>query len=441
MSEFKLLVLNYPDHPREYYKKLAGLPGFVLLESSDRSRGRYDIVSAYPYERVKAKRSSSEIKSVFVDLQKKIKPHNSELDLPFQGGAIGYFSYDLACEIAGILPTPQTGLESMPLMEMGLYDWAIIVDHHLKKVTLFAGNTQPGTEVIIEEILALWHGIELDNYPFQLSTCFNPLISKSDYQDAFAAIHADLKRGRCYQANLTQPFTTEYTGDTYSMYDQVNCNNPVPFAAFIRGDNADILSFSPERFIQMENRELFTSPIKGTERRVADREEDNALCLKLLACPKNRAENIMIVDLMRNDFGKIAKPGSVHVDSLCEVESYEAVHHLVSHIRAVCREEYSPLQAFAACFPGGSITGTPKLESMRLIAEQEPYARGVYCGSIGYFSAHGRFDTNIAIRTITATKNTLHLAAGGAIVIDSQCEEEYQECFTKIAGILKGLYV
>ena len=148
----------------------------------------------------------------------------------------------------------------------------------------------------------------------------------------------------------------------------------------------------------------------------------------------------MIVDLLRNDFGKIAKPGSVHVSSLCEVQSFNGVHHLVSTIEAEYDRATGPIDVFAACFPGGSITGAPKREAMHIISEQEPYARGIYCGSIAYFSAHGRFDSNIAIRTITAKIDTLYLSAGGGIVIDSNWEDEYRECLTKIKAIVNELH-
>ena len=440
MSEHTLSNLEYSVDVAGYYKNFCDLPGFVLLESTDRVHGRYDILSACPYDTVKISRGSqTTLDGILALLDADLEPQ-PKLDLPFQGGAIGFFSYDFACELADINMQPQAGMQSMPLVEVGFYDWAIIVDHLLKKVTLFAANTQKDTALIVNEMMARWHSRISRVDVFKLETSFVPLIDKSAYEEAFYAIYGDLQKGRCYQVNYTQPFNAQFTGEPWEIYDTIKRCNPVPYSAFLRYDETDILCFSPERFMQIDNGALLASPIKGTERRSSNPVEDNELMLKLKACPKNRAENVMIVDLMRNDFGKIARPGSVVVKALCEVESYEAVHHLVSHIRAKCLDTVSPLQAFASCFPGGSITGAPKIEAMRVIAENEPYARSVYCGSIGYISRHGRIDMNIAIRTITATKNTLHLAAGGAIVIDSNCDEEYAECFTKMAGIFKGLY-
>jgi para-aminobenzoate synthetase component 1 len=433
VSVITLLELNYSVDLLAHYQKLSTLPGFVLLESSDKVAGRYDIVSACPY----LLRNSG--KDIFQELQALPGSEQSSLDLPFQGGAIGYFSYDLGANLAGVDSSAQTTLHHLPLFEVGLYDWALIADHHLKKVTLFAANTQPETAGIVEEVLSLWNTRTANNPSFVLQTPFKPLISKADYKTAFDAIYQDLLRGRSYQVNYTQPFNAHYRGDAFAMYCQIRAKNPVPFSAFLGSTAASILSFSPERFLLMDKGTVLTSPIKGTAGRAACPFEDARLRSNLLNCAKNKAENVMIVDLLRNDLGKIAKPGSVVVEGLCEVESYQAVHHLVSHIKAQCQERLSPVEVFAACFPGGSITGAPKRETMHLIAEQEPFARGVYCGSIGYFSRHGRSETNIAIRTITACEETLHLGAGGGIIIDSNWEAEYLECFTKIAAIVNGL--
>ncbi len=438
VSLFKLIELKYTENLISHYSNLSDLPGFVLLESSDKSNGRYDILSAFPYDYLRVEPSSSDKIGIYTRLQQALKPQKTGLDLPFQGGAIGYFSYDLGAELAGIYTPCQAGLEAMPLVELGLYDWAIITDHHLKKVSLFAANTQPNTADLVGEVLTRWEH-KRPFKSFRLKQNITPIISKKEYKQAFEVIHQELQRGRSYQVNYTQPFKASYQGDPFAMYERVRATNPVPFSAFLRSEFADILSFSPERFLLMDNRLLLTSPIKGTEKRSPNPKEDNYLRDKLSASSKNRAENVMIVDLLRNDLGKISQTGTVHVRALCAVESYEAVHHLVSHIEGLCLESVSPVEAFSACFPGGSITGAPKLEAMRIIGEQEAYSRGVYCGCIGYFSNHGRFDTNIAIRTAVAREGDLYIAAGGGIVIDSTWEEEYLECFTKLAAIVNGL--
>lgn len=441
MTEVIVLDLEYSNELLQHYQNFYDLPGFVLLQSADQGRGRYDIVSACPYDRISAPSSLDEPEQALRALKAKIPQVSSlsKLNLPFQGGAIGFFSYDWACALGKVPMRAQASLEPVPLFDLALYDWAIIADHKLKKISLLFANTQANTYGMKEKILARWHKTAENTPSFSLSSGLNPLISKEDYRAAFHAIHADIRRGRCYQVNYTQPFQMDYKGNLWAMYRSIIQKNPVPYAAFLKYDHSDILCFSPERFMSVDQGVLSASPIKGTKPRSSNAEEDEVFKLALKACPKNQAENVMIVDLMRNDFGKIAKPGSVTVPSLFAIESYEAVHHMVSHIQAEALDGLSSLDAFLSCFPGGSITGTPKREAMHVIAEQEPFARGVYCGSVGYISQHGRLDMNIAIRTITARENRLHLSAGGALVMDSDCEDEYLECFVKMEGIRKGL--
>lgn len=439
LSNKEVILLDYHPFLYESYQQLSCLPGFVLLESTDRTRGRYDILSAYPYDNITINENSILESDLLTHLKKRLPQYESELDLPFQGGAIGYISYDLGERLLNIHSMAQSSLRGVPLLDLGLYDWAIIVDHFLKKVTLFAANEHPTTINIKQEIIQRWNERTSKNQRFLAKSAFTPLISKDFYQASFNTIHQALNEGRSYQVNFTQPFHAEYEGDAWEMYKKVSRQNPVPFAAFLRTNEADILSFSPERFITYNKGRLLTSPIKGTIARSKSLIDDELLKNQLASCTKNRAENVMIVDLLRNDFGKISYPGTVIVSNLCEIQSYNGLHHLVSDIEAQCLDSIHPLEAFISCFPGGSITGAPKLESMRIINEQEYYARGVYCGSIGYFSQHGCFDSNIAIRTVTAKNNILHLAAGGGIVIDSVCEDEYRECYTKITAIINGL--
>lgn len=433
------VLLDYHPFLQKSYQKLCNLPGFVLLESTDRTRGRYDILSAYPYDRIIIKENTPNKNSILNNLKQKLSLVPSENDLPFQGGAIGYISYDLGARLLDINSGAQPTLQNMPLLDLGLYDWAIIVDHYLKKVSFFAANRHSSTADISKEVIKLWQKDSPTDKSFSVNSNFVPLISKDAYAESFLEIYKALKQGRSYQVNYTQPFHAGYGGDAWEMYKKISSKNPVPFSAYIKTEVASILSFSPERFLLYDQGKLLTSPIKGTIGRSNNPAEDDLLKSQLINCSKNRAENVMIVDLLRNDLGKIALPGTVQVSNLCSIQSYHSIHHLVSDIEAQCLDFIHPFEAFMSCFPGGSITGAPKLESMRIIYEQERYARGIYCGSIGYFSLHGRFDTNIAIRTITAKDDILHLAAGGGIIIDSNCEDEYRECYIKIAAIINGL--
>lgn len=432
-------TLEYIDNVIEKYRNLAHLPGFVLLHSSDKNNGRYDILSAYPYDYFTIDEHETHVAEKWQSFTRSLCFKSFDLALPFQGGAIGYVSYDFGARLVNLRSPVREELIGMPLVHLGLYDWAIIVDHVERTVSLFNAEKCHDTKKILSEIKSLWSQASTLDNESSLMNPFTPLMSKQDYQLAYEKVQAALKAGRSYQVNLTQSFQARYQGDSWGLYEKICQQNPVPYAAFLRMQDIEILSFSPERFLKYHKDKMLTSPIKGSIKRSSDVTMDALLKAQLSACPKNRAENTMIVDLLRNDLGKIAKPGTVHVKNLCAVHSFNSVHHLISDIEAQCLDGLNPLEAFMSCFPGGSITGAPKLESMRIIHELEPYARGVYCGSIAYFSNHRRFDSSIAIRTMVARKGLLHLAAGGGIVIDSNCDEEYAECFTKTAAVTLAL--
>ena len=438
MHSEQIIELKYHFNLHEYYEALSDLPGFVLLESRDHLNGRYDIVTAYPYQRIVIPAESLNSTDILKQLNSLLTTQDSSCNLPFQGGAIGYFSYDFGASLMGIHAKSQSTFSTLAWLNLGFYDWAIIVDHKLKKVFLYAGNKCAQTKEQVRELRFLWKKVSCRKQ-FKLTQDFEALMSKEYYETAFDEIQKALKQGRTYQVNFTQAFQAQYEGDTWAMYHKISMANPVPFAAYLCLDDEDILSFSPERFLFHDKDKILTSPIKGTIRRSNDPVEDERLKFQLASSKKNRSENVMIVDLLRNDLGKLAKAGSVRVNKLCETQSYNSVHHLVSDIEAECLPNLSLLDRFLACFPGGSITGAPKLESMRIINELELNGRGIYCGSIVYFSRHGRFDSNIAIRSLVAKNNILHLAAGGGIVIDSECEDEYLECYIKIKAIINGL--
>jgi para-aminobenzoate synthetase component 1 len=439
LSNEILIELDYKPSLQTFYQKLCDLPGFVLLESTDHHRGRYDILSALPYERCIMTEDTPDKWTALNDLKQHLPVRSSRYSLPFQGGALGYIAYDLGARLHGIQSVAQSTLSDMPLLNLGIYDWAIIVDHHLEKVSLFAAHNHPSTSEITQKIIELWKKTNNENKKYTLEDNFTPLILKEEYEASFGEIYKALQAGRSYQVNLTQPFNCSYKGDAWQIYKKISSKNPVPFSAYLHMAEADILSFSPERFLLHDAGTLLTSPIKGTIGRSLDPKKDEQLKNQLRLSSKDHAENTMIVDLLRNDLGKIAKSGTVKVLNLCDIQSFKSVHHLVSDIEAEALEHLHPFDLFISCFPGGSITGAPKLESMRIINEQERYGRSVYCGSIGYFSHHGRFDTNIAIRTIIAKANKLHVSAGGGIVIDSHFEDEYRECYTKIEAIINAL--
>ncbi|MGH6635613.1 MAG: aminodeoxychorismate synthase component I, partial [Gammaproteobacteria bacterium] len=246
-----------------------------------------------------------------------------------------------------------------------------------------------------------------------------------------------IREGDCYQVNLAQRFSARARGDAWLAYRQLRSLNPAPFSAFLSTPSGAVLSSSPERFLHVNKGLVETKPIKGTRPRAVDQGRDRALMEELRHSPKDRAENLMIVDLLRNDLGKTCAIGSIKVPKLFAVESYATVHHLVSTITGRLGLGKHALDLVAGCFPGGSITGAPKLRAMEIIEELEPHRRSAYCGSIGYIGFDGRMDTNIAIRTLVYCEGLIHAWAGGGIVADSDEEAEYQETLDKAAALLK----
>jgi para-aminobenzoate synthetase component 1 len=357
----------------------------------------------------------------------------AEFDLPFVGGAIGYFSYDLARRLEN-LPNLARDAEAIPEMMVGIYDWAIIVDHEIKQTFLICYD-----DARIENFKApppltpsKWEERE-----FSVTSEITANFSQDGYAQAFQKIKHYLKEGDCYQVNLTQRFSATCEGDTWQAYQALREINAAPFSAYLNFFDVKILSSSPERFLKLTGRNVETKPIKGTRPRKTNEIENERACLDLKTNPKDRAENVMIVDLLRNDISKVCQ--KVRVPKLFEIESYSTVHHLVSTVTGELAANHHALDLLQHCFPGGSITGAPKIRAMQVIEELEPNRRGVYCGSIGYIGFDGNMDTNIAIRTLVQSHDTIRFWAGGGIVNDSKVEDEYQESFDKAAAMFQVL--
>jgi len=261
-------------------------------------------------------------------------------------------------------------------------------------------------------------------------------MTRESYGHAFDRIHQYIIEGDCYQANLSQRFEAEFEGSSWQAYQQIRKGNPAPYSAYLSLPNCEILSASPERFLKVSGDDVETKPIKGTSPRGKDEIEDQMFAQQLMDSEKDKAENLMIVDLLRNDLGKSCKTGSISVPSLFTLESFPAVHHLVSTVTGKLSDNKHAIDLLRGCFLGGSITGVPKIRSMEIIEELETHRRGIYCGSIGYIDFNGNMDSNIAIRTLAAINNKLYCSAGGAIVADSNVDAEYQETFDKVDRML-----
>ncbi|WP_142501475.1 aminodeoxychorismate synthase component 1 [Klebsiella sp. 2680] len=437
-----------PDAAEHYFAPLSSQPWAMLLHSgfAEHAHSRFDIIVAQPratlvtHGQTTAMVEGEAVSTSMADplallnqqlthyhLQPSAHPH-----LPFLGGALGLFGYDLGRRFE-TLPSQAEADISLPDMAVGIYDWALIVDHQRQEVSLFSYDDPQTRLAWLEAQTAVTAA------PFELTSEWCSNMSREEYGEKFRQIQAYLHSGDCYQVNLAQRFTAHYRGDEWQAFCQLNHANRAPFSAFIRLHEGAILSLSPERFIQLQQGEIQTRPIKGTLPRLSDPEQDDQQARKLANSPKDRAENLMIVDLMRNDIGRVAVPGSVHVPELFVVEPFPAIHHLVSTITARLPSHLHAADLLRAAFPGGSITGAPKVRAMAIIDELEPQRRNAWCGSIGYLSFCGNMDTSITIRTLTACHGQIHCSAGGGIVADSEEAAEYQETFDKVNRILHQL--
>ncbi|MCO7188359.1 MULTISPECIES: aminodeoxychorismate synthase component I [unclassified Pseudoalteromonas] len=425
----------------EVFDTLASAPLAILLDSSDakHENSRFDIMSINPVCILEARAGQFYLDGAHVErdgftiMQEKLAELKaiSHPDLPFCGGWLGYFGYDLGRYIESI---PQSAVQDIAIPDMvaGLYPDALIRDNRLNRWYFV---TQPGyNRLSTYRSLIEQHRHEGDK--FTLTSHWQANMTQTEYAAKFARIHAYLKSGDCYQINLAQRFSAEYQGSPWCAYKTLRAKNQAPFSAFINLGEDAIVSVSPERFISVRQGQVETKPIKGTLPRLQDQQADAQQAAALQRSPKDRAENVMIVDLLRNDLGKVAKPGSVQVPKLFEIESFPAVHHLVSTVTAQLAEGKTAVDQLKAAFPGGSITGAPKIRAMEIIEELEPHRRSAYCGSVGYLSACGAMDTSITIRTLVCHQQKIYCWAGGGIVADSDCELEYQETYHKVNKIL-----
>jgi len=487
--------LSYHHDSARLFERIAHQPWAMLLDSGQMKNpatgkpgsqyGRYDIIVAEPFITLVtqgetttitqdgcSKNSTEDPFLLLKNLLSEYKTSKTELAtnfpfaggaLPFSGGALGYFAYDLARRIEQLPSIAQNDIEPpqmMPEMMIGIYDWAVVVDHREQRSYLVSHRmdtkTQENWPVLCSKFSqALFHApsgvsivddkLSLDDKPnqFKVKTPITSNLSQPQYAQAFAKIKTYINEGDCYQVNLAQRFCAEVAGDSWQVYKKLREISPAPFMAYMNlplnesgheNEYFQVLSNSPERFIQTGGNHVETRPIKGTRPRSNNPEQDLAYANALLNSEKDKAENLMIVDLMRNDLSKCCD--GVKVSKLFQLQSFANVHHLVSIIVAKLKPNKSAVDVLRNCFPGGSITGAPKLRAMQIIEELEPHRRGLYCGAIGYIGFDGDMDTNIAIRTAVRSKNQLSFYAGGGIVADSELDKEYNETLDKASNIL-----
>jgi para-aminobenzoate synthetase component 1 len=379
---------------------------------------------------------------------------------PFQGGAAGLFGYDL-CHHLERLPRPRQDEFAIPDLGVGLYDWVIAFDHETAEAWLVSTG-YPELRDRTRRRRARQRAEQVHSYlmrePATLPVESGPGLrglapqwpvpglehltsnfERSSYLRAVERALEYIAAGDCFQVNLAQRLLFPAEKAPLELYVRLRERNPAPFAAYFDLGDFQILSASPERFLRVEAGEVETRPIKGTRSRGQTSAEDQARMRDLLDSAKDRSENIMIVDLLRNDLGRVCRYGSVRVPAVCCLESYPFVHHLVSEVRGKLRPTLGAVDLLQAAFPGGSVTGAPKIRAMEIIAELEPTARGPYCGSLGYIGFDGTMDTNLLIRTMTVGRGWVQFPVGGGIVADSVPEREYEETWQKAEGMLRAL--
>ena len=446
----KLTELPYRRNSADVFESLSGEPWAIFLDSGYPfiDSGRYDIMAARPYQTLTTCGEDTVIRDrngarhspadPFQLVREALGEGVENLSgMPFCGGALGYFAYDLGRRVETLPQLAKRDLD-MPDMAIGLYDWAVVVDHHKRRSWLIGQGRDPETErqwSTLERLFTTPAPTRLARY--QLQSPIRANMDQAVYTTAFNRIREYIREGDCYQVNLAQRFEVDVQGDAWDIYLHLRKNNPAPFASFFRPEGGGIMSCSPERFLSVQGGLVETKPIKGTIHRSAYAYEDKALAAQLLESDKDRAENLMIVDLLRNDLGKNCKTGSVAVPKLFALESFATVHHLVSTVTGRLAKGRHAMDLLRGCYPGGSITGAPKLRAMQIIEELEPHRRSVYCGAIGYVGFDGSMDTSIAIRTAVQHGGRVYYWAGGGIVWDSRAESEYEECFDKARAVLR----
>ncbi len=447
MNIHTIQLEELPYHPDSctLFDRVKDLPSALFLDSGyPHSRaGRFDIIAAEPSVDLSITclhtDSYDSIDRYFRHLAEVHAERCAGLvalagDIPFCGGVAGHLNYELGKPLQHLAATAQLGAS------LHFYDWAIIQDHLLKRCifaalpSLAAGRRR--------ELIALLRQPEqagLRN-SFQLVEPFQSNMDRAQYRAAFEQIQHYISAGDCYQVNLAQRFSSRYRGEPWQAYRRLRALAGAPFSGFMRSStDQQLLCLSPERFLKLSGQHVETRPIKGTRPRHSDPLADQQAAEQLQQSIKDRAENLMIVDLLRSDLGRNCVPGSIQVDRLFALESYPTVHHLVSSISGELLLQRTAFDLLRDSFPGGSITGAPKRRAMQVIDELEPNTRQAYCGSLLYVSADGRMDSNIAIRSLLCDGDTMHCWGGGGIVADSQWQQEYQETLDKVGGFLNEL--
>ena len=490
MTGFAPLVepLGPTADPAEVCARFLDLPYVLFLDSAATQHpdAQYSFLAADPPQVVRSKGASTEIRGVpggdwtqvegdALSVARALLPSEPTEPVPglppFQGGIAGYIGYDWGAVLER-LPRPRYDDLAIPDVVLGLYDWVIAWDHRIGTAWLISTGLpergdarEPRARARMELVRERLGGRRVSGKAGRRVSRLGPSSAASApsypvigidgaekiglrstfthraYLDAVARVREYILAGDIFQANLSQRFQSRWDKSPFDLYRKLRQQNPAPFAAYLGFGELAVLSASPERFLRLDEdrRRIETRPIKGTRPRGLGPMHDAALGRALAESEKDRAENVMIVDLLRNDLSRVCRPGTVRVPELFALEHHPTVHHLVSTVVGEIEPGFGAVELIRAAFPGGSITGAPKVRAMEIIAELEPTQRGVYCGSIGYVSVTGAMDTSIVIRTYLALGGQVYFQAGGGIVADSDPELEYEETLDKARGLIETL--
>ena len=449
--QLEILHAPYLEDPCQWLEIFKGLPNLALLDSCHfgGDSGRYHIITGAPqqwltlqdgelYYRTASDATTTKAASAeqcwqaIASLQ---SVADIEIDLPFCGGLLGFLGYEFGVwSELGIKPSNEI---NFPDFAVGNFRWALVQDNLNRSSTLvMLADCEPSLRQRLLKSITVSFNVE-DYKPIKNNRLANEVNFKS-YAKAVERIKHYILAGDCYQVNYTQRFANNHVDhSSLTLYRQLRQSQPGPMAAYLQiSEDQALLSLSPERLVKSNQGRVLAQPIKGTIKRSKDPEKDRALASQLVNSEKDKAENLMIVDLLRNDLGRVCDPGSIHVPKLFALESFENVHHLISSIEGKLNKAIDNLGLLRACFPGGSITGAPKRRAMEIIQEIEAFGRNAYCGSLFYSSVNRRFDSNITIRTLVASGKELYCWGGGGITAGSNIEDEYQESITKVATLI-----
>lgn len=447
-----------PIDPAAAAQRLRSLPGLAFLDSAMRhdALGRLSIVAADPFARFRFRDGQATLDGrpvpggPFEALRTCLAPYRLAADpaQPFPGGAIGYFAYDLGASLERVTPPARrAGLTDD--IALDFYDTVLAIDHATGTVRLLSTGfpeTAPEARAArardrLARFADLLQGASLpEPLPAPGALAWRSNFDRPAYEAAVERVRAYIRAGDIYQANIAQRFTADLPAgfDPFALYRRLRETNPATFGAYQEFEGLTVASSSPERFVRLDGRHVETRPIKGTAKRLPDPAEDRAAAEELAASAKDRAENVMIVDLLRNDLSRVCEPGSVAVPVLCGLETYAGVHHLVSVVTGTLRRDLDGLDLLEKTFPGGSITGAPKIRAMDIIAEIEGDAREIYCGAIGRIGFDGDLDTSIAIRTVFMDDERAVLQAGGGVTLLSEPGPEYDETLAKAERVFEA---